>query len=245
MECLQEIYRVLGDALLDNLKKQNVRPGVYREMILRLDEVCPTNITVPEPSVGSRKQSSGGKEQDTASYDMQGPVQNGSGRLADDTASLHDSGRHVASKKGGYKDAGGAGEVQDVPPIPVASDRELIAELEALVSIISGTSADWQQRIATLMRLEGLAKAAAQTMPDALLEGLRVLKDAIVKQVEDRRSAVEKQACYTLSGLASVLGLRFQDYLIFYLPVLFKVLPITVQVSVSLCCCPFTCALTR
>ena len=50
-------------------------------------------------------------------------------------------------------------------------------------------------------------------------------------QVEDRRSSVSKQACQLLSTLSSVLGLRFQEQLAHFLPVLFKVLPITVQVK--------------
>jgi hypothetical protein len=50
-------------------------------------------------------------------------------------------------------------------------------------------------------------------------------------QVEDRRSAVNKQACATLALLSTIYGLKFQDHAIYFLPVLFKVLPITVLVS--------------
>ena len=52
-----------------------------------------------------------------------------------------------------------------------------------------------------------------------------------VSQIEDRRSSVNKQACYTLSTLSALLGPRFQDHAAYFLPTLFKVLPITVQVG--------------
>ena len=42
---------------------------------------------------------------------------------------------------------------------------------------------------------------------------------------------MNKQACYTLSALSALLGPRFQDHAAFFLPTLFKVLPITVQVN--------------
>ncbi len=49
-------------------------------------------------------------------------------------------------------------------------------------------------------------------------------------QVEDRRSAVSKQACQLLGTLSAVLGLRFQELMMHMMPVLVRVLPITVQV---------------
>jgi len=52
----------------------------------------------------------------------------------------------------------------------------------------------------------------------------------MVKQVEDRRSAVSKQACQTLAALSRLYGLRFQDLLLYYVPVLLRIVPITVQV---------------
>jgi hypothetical protein len=54
----------------------------------------------------------------------------------------------------------------------------------------------------------------------------------MVKQLEDRRSAVSKQACQTLSALSDIYGLRFQELLLHYLPVLLRNVPITVQVGV-------------
>ena len=53
MDCLEELYRSLGEQLLDNLKRQNLRPAVMREVVARLDQIAPSNISVPEPSTSA------------------------------------------------------------------------------------------------------------------------------------------------------------------------------------------------
>ena len=55
----------------------------------------------------------------------------------------------------------------------------------------------------------------------------------VIMQIEDRRSSVNKQACHTLTALALALGTRFQDHAAYFLPSLFKVLPITVLVGAT------------
>eukprot|EP00200_Dunaliella_tertiolecta_P007760 CAMPEP_0202389096 /NCGR_PEP_ID=MMETSP1127-20130417/81105_1 /ASSEMBLY_ACC=CAM_ASM_000462 /TAXON_ID=3047 /ORGANISM="Dunaliella tertiolecta, Strain CCMP1320" /LENGTH=266 /DNA_ID=CAMNT_0048990739 /DNA_START=32 /DNA_END=829 /DNA_ORIENTATION=- len=59
LECLQEIYRVLRGELLENLKRQNIRSAMYREVIARLNVIAPTDIIVPDgpPSGGSNSSS--------------------------------------------------------------------------------------------------------------------------------------------------------------------------------------------
>ena len=46
-----------------------------------------------------------------------------------------------------------------------------------------------------------------------------------------RRSAVSRQACHLLCVLAATLGARFEPLALAFLPALFKVLVITVQVG--------------
>lgn len=45
-------------------------------------------------------------------------------------------------------------------------------------------------------------------------------------QVQDRRSAVNKQACSTLAALSLVFGTRFVEHAIYFLPLVFSVLPL-------------------
>ncbi len=39
LDCLQELYRALQGVLVDNIRKQNIRPAVLREVVARLDQV--------------------------------------------------------------------------------------------------------------------------------------------------------------------------------------------------------------
>ena len=73
MDCLEELYRVLGEALVTDLKKQNIRTAVFREVIGKLDQIAPSGIALPEASVtssaggGSTLRSGGGRRSTSAS----------------------------------------------------------------------------------------------------------------------------------------------------------------------------------
>ena len=74
MDCLEELYRCLGEHLLDNLKRQNLRPAVFREVVARLDQIAPSNIALPEPSTsaggGSRNRCVGKQATRTSGRDL-------------------------------------------------------------------------------------------------------------------------------------------------------------------------------
>ncbi|KAJ9519960.1 hypothetical protein QJQ45_014686 [Haematococcus lacustris] len=222
-ECLKELWVVLDNVLLDNLKKQNIRPAVFKEVLTYLDEARPTNYTLPDnpapPSTAAVTKRSVSRTSETNTATSAAPG------LASQPS---------ASKKAGARDLSVAASSPQEPaeptPIYVTSDKELAAELDAMVTPLNGTVVDWQQRISHMQRLEGLALGCVPGMLEPLNECLKGLRDSMSKQLEDRRSAVEKQACMTLGLLSAVLGLRFQEHLVYYLPVLFKILPITVQV---------------
>ena len=50
-----------------------------------------------------------------------------------------------------------------------------------------------------------------------------------------RRSAVSKQACRILGLLSAALGPRFDMYALYFLPIIFKITVITVQVGLTDC----------
>jgi hypothetical protein len=117
--------------------------------------------------------------------------------------------------------------------ISMFSEQEVHGEVEALVPLLGSLAADWQKRIGGMARLEGVALGCVAAQPsllEPLGEALRALREPLSKQLEDRRSAVNKQVCQTLSVLARIYGNRFQDHAMHFLPVLFRVLPITIQV---------------
>lgn len=214
MDCLQEIYRVLGQTFLDNIVSQNIRPVFFKEIVARLDEIAPTNFVVQESAPPS------------ASPGIPAGAASDNKRFSNNDAS--------AARKGGHKNGGGSADAMEISPIAVASDRDLVAELKDMEVPLSGTSHDWQERIKLMYKLVGLAKGCPPALYDVLTDALKGLKDPLIKQVEDRRSAVSKVACFTLGQLSSVLGLRFHEHLLQFMPVLIKVLPITIQVRLDL-----------
>lgn len=87
------------------------------------------------------------------------------------------------------------------------------------------------RRVATLLRLEGLVAGGAVGSYEAcFLEHLRQLRDPLLEQMGDRRSAVARQAARTMEMLAAALGIRFEPYAVTFMGSMFKALVITVQV---------------
>lgn len=90
--------------------------------------------------------------------------------------------------------------------------------------------------MATLLRLEGLvAGGAVGSYEGCFLEHLRQLRDPLLEQMGDRRSAVARQAAHTMEMLAAALGIRFEPYAVTFMTALFKALVITVQVGLVSC----------
>ena len=82
-----------------------------------------------------------------------------------------------------------------------------------------------------MVHLEGLVIGGAVGSYEAcFLDYLRQLKDPILEQIYDRRSAVARQAAHLMEVLAAALGIRFEPYAATFMVALFKALVITVQV---------------
>ncbi|GMH33117.1 hypothetical protein BSKO_00951 [Bryopsis sp. KO-2023] len=129
------------------------------------------------------------------------------------------SSKQAASSAAGLPPAG---------PIPLESDREL-KEVLGKISTQLGLSVDWDKRITALIRLEGIFLGGASSF-ESCQEYIKMLKDPLTAQINDRRSAVSRQACHAVATMAAIMGCQFEAEAIFFLPVLFKVLIITVQV---------------
>ncbi|KAL0035610.1 hypothetical protein WJX79_002530 [Trebouxia sp. C0005] len=143
-------------------------------------------------------------------------------------------------RRGGFKDSGGltaAGELPEAPPIWVDSARELKAEIEKLVLALDEKQ-EWTKRIEALLQLESLVRGGAAGL-EGFLEMLKPLRQPLTVQLNDRRSAVSKQACRILGLLSAALGAGFDMYALYFLPIIFKITVITVQVmaeAADLCC---------
>ncbi|KAK9146310.1 hypothetical protein Sjap_006213 [Stephania japonica] len=119
-----------------------------------------------------------------------------------------------------------------VEPIKVYSEKELIREFEKIGSTLVPDK-DWSVRIAAMQRVEGLLFGAC--LGSAILLFSLVLKMGaglapLSTQLSDRRSSIVKQACHLLSLLSKELLGDFEACAEMFIPVLFKLVVITVLV---------------
>ncbi|KAK4407302.1 CLIP-associated protein, partial [Sesamum angolense] len=115
-----------------------------------------------------------------------------------------------------------------VEPIKVYSEKELIREFEKIASTLVPDK-DWSVRIAAMQRVEGLVVGGAADYPG--FHGLlKQLVAPLSTQLSDRRSSIVKQACHLLSFLSKDLLGDFEACAEMFIPVLFKLVVITVLV---------------
>ncbi|KAE9585510.1 hypothetical protein Lal_00017823 [Lupinus albus] len=125
---------------------------------------------------------------------------------------------------------GGDGDAAEKPldPIKVYSEKELIREIEKIASTLVPEK-DWSIRIAAMQRIEGLVLGGAADYP--CFRGLlKQLIGPLSTQLSDRRSSIVKQACHLLCFLSKELLGDFEVCAEMFIPVLFKLVVITVLV---------------
>lgn len=115
----------------------------------------------------------------------------------------------------------------------VHSERELIEIISSTAMILDANkSAEWNKRCEAMAKIEGLA-ISESLENDALLKTfaiqLREIRDALTKQLTDRRSTVVRHACRLLETLSCTLGNRFEPLIDHFVSVLFKMVVVTVS----------------
>ncbi|KAJ7546016.1 hypothetical protein O6H91_08G020300 [Diphasiastrum complanatum] len=115
-----------------------------------------------------------------------------------------------------------------VDPIAVYSEKELSREIERIAGTLAPEQ-DWSVRMAAMRRMEALVAGGASDYASfAVL--LRQLVGPLSVQLGDRRSSIVKQACHLLSTLSRELLADFEPCAESFIPVLLKLVIITVQV---------------
>jgi len=116
------------------------------------------------------------------------------------------------------------GDLPAAVPVSVNNDMQLISEFEAITAQLN-PHVEWDDRVATLLRLEGIliGKNTAQfptLMPELIASLLaRPLSDTMT----ERRSALSRQACHTVTILATTCGSTItESALSHFLPATFK-----------------------
>ncbi|XP_073139605.1 CLIP-associated protein-like isoform X3 [Henckelia pumila] len=125
---------------------------------------------------------------------------------------------------------GADGDITEKPvePIKVYSEKELIREFEKIGSTLVPDK-DWSIRIAAMQRVEGLVIGGGADY-HCFRGLLKQLVGPLSSQLSDRRSSIVKQACHLLNFLSKELLGDFEACAEVFIPVLFKLVVITVLV---------------
>ena len=195
LDCLQELYRSLDTALVENLKRQNIRHAALKEVVARLDQIKPCNLLPPPGSSDaistrgiSRGGAGGGIESEgdgTVKVDV-----NPQGSAMKPSSSKP-SKPHPSSSSSSSSNGTNANEDPSAPIIKISSERELAHEVEASLPLISSLTPEWTKRVQVLTRLEGVAmgihamqgQGHGSPLIEALNDATKQLRDPLAKQV--------------------------------------------------------------
>ncbi|XP_031371453.1 CLIP-associated protein isoform X2 [Punica granatum] len=205
--CIEEMYTQAGPQFRDELQRHSLPPTMVRDINARLERIEPQvrssdGLTGSFPAGEMRSMSVNPKRSS--------PKAKNSSREASLFGAEHD----VTEKP--------------IEPVKVYSEKELVREFEKIASTLVPEK-DWSIRIAAMQRVEGLVIGGAADYPS--FRGLlKQLVGPLSTQLSDRRSTIVKQACHLLCFLSKELLGDFEACAEMFIPVLFKLVVITVLV---------------
>ncbi|XP_050204614.1 CLIP-associated protein isoform X2 [Mercurialis annua] len=205
--CIGEMYSQAGSQFRDELQRHHLPMSMMKDINARLEKI--------EPQIRP----------------ADGPT--GNFPNLDVKAMNLNHKRSSPKAKSSTREAslfGGESDVTEKPvdPIKVYSEKELIREVEKIASTLVPEK-DWSIRIAAMQRVEALVLGGAPDYP--CFRGLlKQLVNPLSAQLSDRRSSIVKQACHLLCFLSKELLGDFEACAEMFIPVLFKLVVITVLV---------------
>ncbi|XP_018676209.2 CLIP-associated protein [Musa acuminata AAA Group] len=205
--CIEEMYTQVGPQFREELHRHHLPSSMMKEINIRLEKIEPKiqpSDRIGSPHISAETRSS------SASHKKSSPKN----KIAPKEISFS-SGEIDATEK-------------LVAPIKVYSEKELNKEMERIASTLVPDK-DWSLRIAAMQRVEGLVFGGAGDYP-SFLTLLKQLATPLSTQLLDRRSSIVKQACHLLSLLSKELLGDFETCAEMFIPVLLKLVVITVLV---------------
>lgn len=204
--CIEEMYTHAGPQFRDELHRHNLPNSMVKDINARLERIQP------------QIRSSDGLPNTFAALEIK-------------TASFNPKKSSPKAKSSARETSLFGGEditEKLIEPIKVYSEKELIREFEKIGSTLVPDK-DWSVRIAAMQRVEGLVLGGAADHP--CFRGLlKQLVGPLSTQLSDRRSSIVKQACHLLCFLSKELLGDFEACAEMFIPVLFKLVVITVLV---------------
>ncbi|KAG2567311.1 hypothetical protein PVAP13_7NG344800 [Panicum virgatum] len=206
ISCIEEMYKHMGSQFHEELQRHNLPSYMLKEINYRLDKI--------EPKVRSSDTAMQYKAAESRSVSAN--PKRGSPR----TKSIP----RESTLFGGDTDI----TEKPVEPIKVHSEKELLREFEKIAATLVPEK-DWSLRIAAIQRIEALVYGGAIDYPSFLML-LKQLIPPLSTQLSDRRSSIVKQACHLLNILSKELLGDFEPCAELFIPMLFKLVVITVLV---------------
>lgn len=207
ISCIEDMYTHGGLQFRDELQRHHLPSSMLTEIYARLERIEPKNHS---SDGGPRNYSIVDAKPATLNPKRSSPKAKSSTR----ETSLF----------------GGDGDITEKPidPIKVYSDKELTREFEIIASTLVPEK-DWSIRIAAMQRVEALVIGGASDYPSFRML-LKQLAGPLSTQLSDRRSSIVKQGCRLLCFLSKELLGDFEGCAEIFIPVLFKLVVITVLV---------------
>ncbi|KAL6903536.1 hypothetical protein ACP4OV_004349 [Aristida adscensionis] len=207
ISCIEEMYAHMGSQFYEELQRHNLPSYMLKEINSRLDRIEPK---VPSSDVPVMKYKV------AESRSVSANPKRGSPRTKNTT--------RESTLFGGDTDI----TEKPVEPVKVHSEKELLREFEKIAATLVPEK-DWSLRIAAMQRIEALVYGGAIDYPSFLML-LKQLIHPLSTQLSDRRSSIVKQACHLLNVLSKELLGDFEPCAEQFIPVLFKLVVITVLV---------------
>lgn len=207
--CIEEMYRHVGPQFREELQRQHLPSSMMKDINARLERIEPK--VSPSDGVGTVTRFAPVETKSVNPGHKRGSPR---AKSAPKETSFH----------------GGEADITEKPaePIKVYSEKELIREFEKISSTLVPEK-DWSLRIAAMQRVEGLVFGGATDYPSFPML-LKQLVTPLSGQLLDRRSSIVKQACHLLNLLSKELLGDFEACAESFIPVLFKLVVITVLV---------------
>ncbi|KQJ83476.1 CLIP-associated protein isoform X2 [Brachypodium distachyon] len=207
ISCIEEMYKNMGSQFHEELQRHNLPPYMLKEINSRLDRIEPQ---VPSSDGAATKY-----------------------KVAESRSLSVNPKRGSPKTKNTAREStlfGGDTDITEKPvePIRVHSEKELLREFEKIAATLVPEK-DWSVRIAAMQRIEALVYGGAIDYPSFLML-LKQLVPPLSTQLSDRRSTIVKQACHLLNVLSKELLGDFEPCAEQFIPMLFKLVVITVLV---------------
>uniref|UniRef100_A0A0D9W6X9 TOG domain-containing protein n=1 Tax=Leersia perrieri TaxID=77586 RepID=A0A0D9W6X9_9ORYZ len=205
--CIEEMYTHMGSQFHEELQRHNLPPYMLREINSRLEKIEPKVST----SDGSAVQYKAVESRSVSANPKRGSPRT---KSTPRESTLFGGDTDVTEKP--------------VEPVRVHSEKELLREFEKIAATLVPEK-DWSLRIAAMQRIEALVYGGAIDYPSFLML-LKQLVPPLSTQLSDRRSSIVKQACHLLNVLSKELLGDFEPCAELFIPMLFKLVVITVLV---------------